>query len=48
MKQVVAWFGGLTTPVQITVVVSVGVLLAIGLFFGANYLPAVNGLLGVK
>ncbi len=48
MKQVVAWFGGLSTPVQITVVVSVGVLLAIGLFFGANYLPVVDGLLGVK
>ena len=41
-------FTALDKVVQVSVVVVVGELLAIGLFFGANYLPTVNGLLGVK
>ena len=41
-------FAALDKVVMVSVVVVVGALLAIGLFFGANYLPTVNGLLGVK
>ncbi len=48
MKDLWERFTALDKVVQVTVVVVVGALLAIGLFFGANYLPTVNGLLGVK
>lgn len=48
MKQIAAWFGGLSTPVQITVVIAVGVAVVVGLLLGGNFFPTINGLLGVK
>lgn len=41
-------FVALDKTVQIAIIVVVGVLLGIGLFFGANYLPTVNSLLETK
>ena len=48
MKDLWERFTALDMVVQVTVVVVVGALLAIGLFFGANYMPVVDGLLGAK
>ena len=48
MKQVVAWFGGLSTPVQIAIVAAVGVAVVVGLLLGGNFMSTVDGVLGVK
>ena len=48
MKGIADWFGGLSTPVQISIVVAVGVAVVVGLLLGGNFIPTVNGVLGVK
>ena len=42
------WFSGLSQPVQITIVVAVGVAIVVGLLLGGNFMSTVDGVLGVK
>ncbi len=48
MKQIAAWFGGLSMPVQIAIVAAVGVAVVVGLLLGGNFMPTVDRLLEVK
>ncbi len=48
MQAIGSWFSKLKAPVQIAVVVVVGVAVVVGLLLGGNFFPTINGLLGVK
>ncbi len=48
MKGISEWFGGLDKAVQISIVAVVGVAIVVGLLLGGNFMPTVNGVLGVK
>lgn len=48
MKGIADWFGGLSTPVQIAIVATVGVAVVVGLLLGGNFMGTVDGVLGVK
>ena len=48
LSKIGTWFSGLSQPVQIAVVATVGVAIVVGLLLGGNFMSTVDGVLGVK